>query len=138
MKLKFLLSPVLGLLVLWLAGCAGNPAKTPEQALVERAHAYWDAAKLHDAATVYRLESGSLDGKLTPDAAQSMVLNSSLLSYNFKHIQIHDKEAEIEVEAKLSLPQLHTPFTNRTTQHWILIDGEWYHLTSTPPIGALE
>src|SRR5664280_2082529 len=119
MKSKFLMLPVLGMLVLCLGGCAGNPAKTPEQALAERAHAYWEAGKLRDYATVYNLESDALNGKLKPDQTQRIVPRSSMLSYEFKHIQIHDKEAEIEVDAKLSLPQLHRPFTNRTIDHWI-------------------
>ena len=134
MKSKFLRSPVLGMLVLCLGGCAGNPAKTPEQALSERAHAYWEAGKLRDFATVYRLESDALDGKLRPDQAQPP--QSRLLSYEFKHIQIHDKEAEIEVAEKFSLPQLHQPFTSFTVDHWILIDGQWYHQTSTAPLLA--
>jgi hypothetical protein len=136
MKSKFLRSPVLGTLVLCLGGCDGNPAKTPEQALSERAHAYWEAGKLRDYATVYSLESDALDGKLRPDETQRIVPQSSLLSYELKNIQIHDKEAEIEVDEKLSLPQLHKPLTNSITDHWILIDGQWYHRTSTSPLLA--
>lgn len=136
MKSKFLRSPILGMLVLCLGGCSGNPEKTPEQALVGRAQAYWEAGKLRDFATVYRLESDALDGKLRPDQAQRTAPQSRLLSYEFKHIQIHDKEAEIEVVGKFSLPQLHQPFTSITVDHWILIDGQWYHRTSASPLLA--
>jgi|GEM_PF-2647269 len=136
MKSKFLRLSVLGMLVICLGGCAGTPAKTPEktpeQALVERAHTYWDAAKLRDMSTVYHMESGALDGKLTADALQSQVSKASLLSYEFKHIQIHDKDAEIEVDAKHYLPPMHKPITIIGTDHWMLIDGQWYHRTGTP------
>jgi hypothetical protein len=136
MKSKFLRLSVLGIMVLCLCGCAGTPAKTPEktpeQALVERAHTYWDAAKLRDMSTVYHMESGALDGKLTADALQSQVSKASLLSYEFKHIQIHDKDAEIEVDAKYYLPPMHKPITIISTGHWVLIDNQWYHRTGTP------
>ena len=135
MKQKFPLLALTGLLAFWLAGCAGQPAKTPEQALAERAHAYWDAGKLRDAATIYRLESGSLDGKLTPDMVRIPASGAaSLLSYEFKRIQIHDKEAEIEVDAQILLPALHKPYTDRRTDHWILIDGQWYHRAVASPL----
>ena len=132
MKSKFLWLLVLGMLVLCLGGCAGTPAKAPEQALVERAHAYWDAVKLRDMSTVYHLESGALDGTLTADALQSKVSKSTLISYEFKQIQIHDKDAEIEVDAKYYLPPMHKPIAFISKGHWVLIDGQWYHRTGTP------
>ena len=136
MKSKFLQLSVLGMLVICLGGCAGTsakpPEKTPEQALVERAHAFWDAGKLRDMSTVYHMESGALDGTLTADALQSQMSKASLLSYEFKHIQIHDKDAEIKVDAKYNLPPIHKPITIETTEHWVLIDGQWYHRTGTP------
>ena len=132
MKSKFLRLSILGMLVLCLGGCAGTPAKAPEQALVERAHAYWDAVKLRDMSTVYHLESGALDGTLTADALQSKVSKSTLISYEFKQIQIHDKDAEIEVDAKYYLPPMHKPIAFISKGHWVLIDGQWYHRTGTP------
>ena len=128
MKTRLLLLAILGVLALWLGGCAVQPAKTPEQSLAERARTYWDAAKVHDLATLYRLEADALEGKLKPDdMPQRMSSGSQMISYEFKQIQIHGKEAEIEVTAKFALPQLHQPFTNTTKDHWILIDGQWYH-----------
>jgi hypothetical protein len=140
MKLKFLRSSVLCMLVLCLGGCAGMPEKTPEQVLVERAHTYWDAAKLHDMATIYHMESGALDGTLTADALQSQVSKASLLSYEFKHVQIHDKDAEIKVDAKYYIAPMHKPITIIRTEYWVLIDSQWYHRTGrpTPRVGTLK
>ncbi len=136
MKTRLLPVAILGVLALWLGGCAVQPAKTPEQALAERARTYWDAAKVRDLSTLYRLEADALEGKLTPDAfSQRMSSPSQLISYEFKQIQIHGKEAEIEVATKFAIPKLHQPFTDTTKDHWILIDGQWYHQTPVSLFG---
>lgn len=115
-----------------------KPEVSAEQVLTERAHQYWEAIKLNDLSTAYRLESGSLNGALTASAfRQGLARAAPLIDYQINGVRIDGSGAQVDIRVRYKLPQLRDPVTWNRSNPWVLIDGQWYHqtpaATSTAP-----
>jgi hypothetical protein len=104
--------------------------KRREDALRERASAYWEAWRVNDLHTVYQMETAMVEGLLTPDQMQQARFQRlRVVGYKFKDVQIHGDSAEMVVETELTLPDLQgKSFTGPPKKdHWTFVNGNWYH-----------
>ncbi len=109
---------------------SGEPTDVArDPALKDRVTRYWDATKARDYATLYRMESATVEGTMTAANAPHRTVLSELLSYEIKGMDVRDSDADVNVLGTFKLPQMKLPFTQTITSRWVLIDGEWYHRT---------
>jgi len=122
---------VLQLCFFWLlllgAVHAEEQHEPSKERLLERAHSYWEAAKIRDMATVYSLEAGALVGQLKPETMRRAAESSRLLSYELKEVEIDGEDAVIQIDGKYSLSGLKSTFSQQRDDPWIFIKGDWYH-----------
>lgn len=122
----------LGSLALLVAGCAGLKPATPEEAVAERAQAYFDAVIAKDFKTSYALHAPSYRDRYNYDAH---VLRSTSSGINYvaaKVLRVNCPSAEacvamVELSYKavgLRSP-LKSPVTTMLEDRWVYIDGEW-------------
>lgn len=104
-----------------------DPALDP--ALRDRVTRYLDATKARDYATLFRMESATVEGTMTAANAPHRAVSSELLSFEIKGMDVRDGDADVSVLGTFQLPQMKLPFTQMMTSRWVLIDGEWYHRT---------
>lgn len=109
------------------SGEAAEAALDP--ALKDRVTRYLDATKARDYATLFRMESGMVEGTMTAANAPHRTVRSDLLSFEIKEMDVRDSDADVKVLGTFQLPQMKLPFTQTITSRWVLIDGEWYHRT---------
>lgn len=130
---------VLSLLVVFSGFVAADeiPPQPAEQLQVEqRARAYLDALKLRDLHTVYRMESGALDGTLTADAFHRRIKSTGavLLDYQIRKVSLEESgKATVEFDATYQYSQLHEPTTMPNRSQWVLIEGQWYRAVNHDP-----
>jgi hypothetical protein len=135
MDIRRLLTTCFVVLGLWFDPISADESQemTLKLALVQRAHQYWDAIKVNDQVTAYRIESGSIDGTLTPHAFRRDFSGSGrLVDYQFNQVRITGDQAVIDIRVAYELPQLRNPVTWDKAIAWTLVDGQWYH-KSPPP-----
>jgi hypothetical protein len=101
--------------------------KHSEVRLMERANAYWSALQARDFATMYGLEAGALDGRLSPDKLRNAVGRSRLMGYTFKGVKIEEDLAAIMVEATYNVAGIGGSIPNIQPDRWVFTEGDWYH-----------
>ncbi len=106
---------------------AENETAPTKDRLTERATTYWDAVSSRDFATIYRLETGSLDGSLTPDAVRKFLGRSKLERYSFREVTIEGNVGEILVDRVHSIEGINAPITSTQRDRWTFVDGDWFH-----------
>lgn len=109
------------------ASCAEGTMAPTKERLVERAGVYWDAVTARDFSTIYQLESGSLDGSLTPEAVRRLMGRSRLQRYEIKDVNIEGNIATVMIERVHGLEGLKAPITSTQGDPWAFVDGDWYH-----------
>ncbi len=115
------------------AGRAESTMAPSEERLTERVAIYWDAVSARDFSTIYQIETGSLDGSLTPDAVRKWLGRSRLERYAVKDVSIEGNSATVTIERVHSLEGLKAPITSTQGDSWTFVDGDWYHGRVTKP-----
>jgi hypothetical protein len=114
-----------------VAGCAQSPVRSPEQALESRAREYWEAHRLRDYHTVYRLEADAQPrGSLTPADMADFVRSKPdrVIQYTFKDVVVNGAAGEVKIALRLGLANYEgAGVTKQIKDTWVLIDGQWYH-----------
>ena len=105
------------------------------KSLPERISQYWNAKKVNDIRTIYEMESAKLDGTMTP--SQANYYNSGNVyvnSFEVEDIQYQDDSAVVTINRQLTFDDLGgKEFPSRAQDRWILIEGQWYHDSSSAP-----
>lgn len=118
-------------LALTLAACAGFLPQSPdENALRERAQAYWDARVANDRMTAFRYEIESLEGD--PRVMQRYLGRGGveILSAEVVDVRIvAEDRAEVVVAVRYRMPLggFRQPLGGDQLTIWILRDRQWYH-----------
>lgn len=113
---------------LFLVGCAEK--KTDTDLLMERANAYWEAARLFDLITMFHMEAPSLDGRLiAADMTKVIVAPTRLVKYQLKNPKINGESATIDLDLTLVLADAGGKGWDQPTKQdkWSKINGQWYH-----------
>jgi hypothetical protein len=117
-----------------VASCAEDTTAPPsKERLVERAGIYWDAVSARDFSTIYQLETGSLDGSLTPEAVRRWMGRSRLERYEIKDANIEGNVATVTIERAHSLEGIKAPITSTQRDPWSFVEGDWYHGSVAKP-----
>lgn len=109
-----------------------------DEALRERATAYWEAWRANDLHTVYQMETARVEGKMTPDQMQQARFQRlRVVGYKFKEFKIDGDSAEIIVETELTMPGLQGKSFGGPPKkdHWTFVQGSWYHGKSVKTAG---
>lgn len=118
---------IMGMLVA-TAGC-GESRGTREQ-LLTRAGAYWEARRINDLATIYKMEAAAEEGHMSPDQVQKAPFGRiQLVGYTFREVKIEGDNASMIVDLKITIPDLKGKSVGgpSTVDRWSFIDGDWYH-----------
>jgi len=119
------------LLAFSLAGCAttgqGERGKT-EQALLQRANAYWAAIQDNDRVTAWNYEEISTN----PEATLQAYLSRSGIVYDEIQVQnvqaIEGDRAKVKVTMVYSVPVVRVKNATMELQdEWVWIGKQWYH-----------
>lgn len=116
--------------VLLLGVVGGAHAQTPEEALRERATAYWQARVTGDLASAYGFEAGARPGGgLTPYNYAKMGAGMNLTRLKVLDARVEGDKGVVEISAMLHSPLMAQPFPQRMEDPWVLMEGVWYHQT---------
>ncbi len=126
---------VASLLALGLTGCATGPAQTgkTQEALLQRATAYWAALKDNDRVTAWGYEELSKKPEWT---LQGYVKRGGLV-YEEVHVlgagPIQGESAKVNVKLVYSIPVARVKNIESELQdEWVWLDGQWYHAARPP------
>ncbi|MFM2006597.1 MAG: hypothetical protein RLZZ09_2252 [Pseudomonadota bacterium] len=117
-----LIAAVVGWLML------GENRNNPE-ALRERVNEYWQAVKINDQHTRYRMMTAYAEGKLQPDELRpQMSPQMSVLAYQVGDIRIEqDGTADVTVDVTLTLPNFGGKgFHRQSREIWTYFGDNWY------------
>jgi hypothetical protein len=109
------------------AGCAESTMVPSKERLMERVAIYWDAVSARDFSTIYQMETGSLDGSLTPEAVRRWLGRSRLERYEIKEVNLDGNTAVVMIERVHGLEGIKAPITSTQGDTWTFVDGDWYH-----------
>lgn len=109
-----------------------------EEALLERAKIYWEAVRLNDMQTAYRMEAETAAGNLLPHEVEHRHdFGMRVVRYTLGKVNmIGGDAAEIGITTEVTMNEFggHTiPGSDRQDQ-WTFIDGQWHH--GTPEAGG--
>lgn len=111
-----------------LAGC--EPKKTDAELLMERANAYWEAARLFDLLTMYDMELPAKDGRyLAADAASVLTAPTRVRGYQLSNPQINGDSGTVELTLTLVMAKYGGKGWDLAPSQdkWTKVDGVWYH-----------
>lgn len=114
--------------LLALAGC--EPKKSDTELLMERATAYWEAARLFDLVTMYDMEMAARDGRyLAADAAEAFSGPNRVLKYQLSNPQVDGNSGTVELALTLVMTKYGGKGydLNPSQDKWTKVDGVWYH-----------
>lgn len=125
---KFL-KPITTMLAMTLAILGG--VVIAGESLEQRVQRYWTARAINDLQTLYSLESAALPGGgLTPDQYQR-VKGLPVRDVKVLETIVDGDQAKVKIQGQVGVGSLGwVPQT--LTENWVLINGEWYHLTPKP------
>lgn len=118
-----------------------NHVNHGEDALRERAAAYWEAIRLNDLHTAYNMEAETLNGTLLPHEVEvKREWGMRVVEYQLGDATIYGDKAEIKVTLTMTMAE----FEGRTfpggmlTDYWTFMRGKWYHGTPDEGSSALR
>ncbi|MFM2007553.1 MAG: hypothetical protein RLZZ09_3208 [Pseudomonadota bacterium] len=128
---KWLFALVSAILLLVAAGLifVKQEGRHNEAALNERVNQYWEAVKINDQHTRYRMMTAYVEGNLRPDQLKpQMSPNMKLLRFKVGKITMEeDGTAEVEIEPEFTLPDFQGKgFKMPRKEVWSYIGGDWY------------
>lgn len=129
-KLLMLLGAVVvlvGAAIGWLM-FGGENRNNPE-ALRGRVDEYWQAVKINDQQTRYRMMTAYAEGKLQPDELRPLMSpQMSVLAYQIGEIRMEeDGTAEVVVDVTLTLPNFGGKgFHRQSRELWTYVGNDWY------------
>ena len=116
-------------------------SQAKEHALRERAQVSWEAKRIHDEVTVYRMRAESLSGQSVTlqqhyDSRSKLL---PLLGFTIRDVQINGDRAKVRLEAVEGLEFFGktNPIKREVEEPWVLINGEWYQ-GGPPPADAAK
>ena len=102
-----------------------------EDALMARAHEYWEALRVNDLQTAFGFEAEALSGSLLPHEIQKRPdWGIRLVGFKFGEVTYYANHAEIEVTREMTWPDSKTNKTRikpPIKDLWTFTRGEWYH-----------
>ena len=101
------------------------------ESLEQRVQRYWTARAINDLQTLYSLESAALPGGgLTPDQYQR-VKGLPVRDVKVLETIVDGDQAKVKIQGQVGVGSL--GWVSQTlTENWVLLNGEWYHLTPKP------
>lgn len=115
-----------GALLAWLM--LSDDHNNPE-ALRARVNEYWEAVKVNDQHTRYRMMTAYAEGKLQPDEIRpQMSPQMKVLTYQIGEIRMDDDgTAEVVVDVTLTLPNFGGKgFHRQSREAWTYVGNDWY------------
>lgn len=127
---RFLCLAILGCFP--LAGCEPpKPPKSEAEVLLDRAHAYWEAARVFDLYTMYQMELGVKEGRFIAADLGKMLTGSKtrVVSFELKNPQVNGDTGTVELDLRVTLNAVGGKGWNvaPTQDKWNKVDGVWYH-----------
>lgn len=129
-KLLLLLGAVIVLVAFaigWMM-LGGENRNNPE-ALRGRVAEYWQAVKINDQQTRYRMMTAYAEGKLQPDELRpQMSPQMSVLAYQIGEIRMEeDGTAQVVVDVTVTLPNFGGKgFHRQSRESWTYMGDDWY------------
>jgi hypothetical protein len=111
----------------WLM-LGGENRNNPE-ALKGRVDQYWQAVKINDQHTRYRMMTAYAEGKLQPDELRAqMSPQLSVLAYQIGEIRMEeDGTAQVVVDVTVTLPNFGGKgFHRQSREFWTYMGDDWY------------
>lgn len=108
-----------------------------EEALKQRANVYWEAIRLNDLQTAYKLEAETAAGNLLPhDVEVNPEWGLKVVQFNLGNVVIVGDVGEIDVTTMLTMMEFGgKTFPGGTKKDlWSFVDGQWFH--GTPQVGG--
>lgn len=130
------LLPVAAILVFLVAGCAVLK-RSPEEALSERAGAFWEARRIGDHITAYQYEEISLNPEMN---LQKYLKGRGGIEYQDVEVKevrlVGPTEGEVLIHMSYTVPVagISTPIKGDGKDRWVLINGRWYHAWQPPSL----
>ena len=119
-----------GILFVMLALTAVAGDKDREPLLKKRVEAYWEALRINDVHTVYYMEMGTVEKRLTPDVMRALLSPPyRLVDYKVKEVKASGDEGEAIIEIELTSSDLAGKSFSAPSQkeRWTFINDNWYH-----------
>lgn len=106
-------------------------SKHSEEALLRRANQYWEAIKLNDLVTAYKLEAETVNGGLLPhDVELKHDWGIRIVNFKLGSVQYFDDYATIELSTEITLPDSTKTRNRRPVEDvWTFTKGQWFHGT---------
>lgn len=118
-----------------------NGKRNDPEALRDRVSQYWEAVRINDHLTRYRLMTGYAEGRLQPDQLPAqMSPELHVLSFKVGQISMEgDGTAEVEVDLQLTLPKFEGKgFQRKSREHWAYIGDNWYRGLRADDLAAIK
>lgn len=119
-----------GILFVLLALTAVAGDKDREALLKKRVDAYWEALRINDIHTVYYMEWGTVEKRITPYAMRTLLSSTyRVVDYKVKEVNASGDKGEATIEIKLTRPDLDGKsfLGPNQREHWTFINDNWYH-----------
>lgn len=113
-----------------------NDAVRSREQLEQRVSEYYEALRVNDFQTIYALESGSVNGSLTPDQAyKGNPTGVRILSYKSEITELDGDFAKVKISTKITFPEINGKeiVGGESSEAWVRIKGSWYHDTPVKP-----
>lgn len=123
---------VIGIVAFVATGCASVGGAAGQGGLEARVAAYWAARAVGDHVTAYPFEEistkpeGSLQRYISSRGA---IVYTKAEVLEVKRVSEDAAEAKVALSYRLPMPGMRNLIEAVATDHWRLIDGEWYHVT---------
>ena len=112
-----------------LSGCASFAPKTPEEAVSERAQAYWQARLKGDKAKAYSYTHPSYRQVMTEKDYALQYSGTFATAANVTKVVCEAEKCDVGVSMKVTPPVIGGKLKNLdmyATETWLLADGQWW------------
>jgi len=111
---------------------SGTPKATSQEALLQRARAYWAAIQSNDALAAWPYEEVSQNPNWT---LQAYVKRAGGIVYDAIEVRevqsVEGERAGIQIWMKFTVPMVRVKQEGSLIDEWRLINGQWYHVRPT-------
>ncbi len=110
-----------------------SPFEASEEMVLSQSKTYLEALKLNDLNTAYLMETGSLDGSLTPLRFREIAFQGgrALLNYQIESVTRENAHALVIADIGISVPPMRTPYPTKIRLKWVMREGKL--MRETPP-----
>jgi len=132
---RVLISVVFSLITVVVRAQEGTPPvfEASEEMVLNQTKLYLEALKLNDLNTAYHMETGSLDGTLTPLQFRERAFQGgkALLQYELGPVELEKYHAMVIADIGIAVPPMRKPYPTKMRLKWVMREGKL--MRETPP-----